>query len=191
MGTYSLVTAPSSEPVTVAELKEHLRIDTSDDDTYLGLLIKAARQSIESEQNRAMISQVWRYKCEYFPCEFQLLPSPVTAITSITYIDLDGDTQTLSASVYQTDLTGVVGRVRLAYNQTWPNVRGGDYGGVTVNFTAGAANAAAVDETDKHCIKLLCGHWYESREAVGDQAMPEIPLAFQHLLNRNKIIHLP
>jgi uncharacterized phiE125 gp8 family phage protein len=185
MGTFSLVTAPATEPITTSQLKDHLRITSSDEDTYLGLLITAARQAVEREQHRALIAQTWLYETDHFPCEFQLLPSPVTAITHIKYVDPDGTLQTLSSSAYQTQLNDVVGRVRLACNQTWPTVRSGIYNAVRVTFTA---SYTTVPESTKHAIKLLCGHLYWNREATAESALHEMPLAFQHLLNLEKVM---
>lgn len=64
-----LVTPPSTEPVTLAEAKLHLRIETAmtDDDTYISALITAARQSAETITRRAFIIQVWRLVLDAFP----------------------------------------------------------------------------------------------------------------------------
>lgn len=188
MGTFSLVTPPASEPITTAEMKTHLRVTSSDEDDYIDLLIAAARQAVEREQNRALVSQTWLYECPYFPCEFELLPSPVSAITHIKYLDANNVLQTLSSSVYQTNFHGVVGRVRLAPNQTWPIVYSDVYNAVQVTFVAGYST---VPESTKHAIKLLASHLYWNREATAEKALAEMPLAFTHLLNLEKVMVLP
>ena len=45
---------------------------------------------------------------------------PVTAVTSITYLDQTGTQQTLPASAYQVDLDGDEARVRPVFGTTWP-----------------------------------------------------------------------
>ena len=49
-------TPPAVEPVTVAEAKAHLRVDISDDDTYIGTLITAAREWCEEYLDRSALN---------------------------------------------------------------------------------------------------------------------------------------
>jgi hypothetical protein len=68
-------TAPAVEPVSVSEAKEHLRVDISDDDTYIGSLITAARKYCEEYLDRALVSQQLTMRMDTFPYEFEL-PRP-------------------------------------------------------------------------------------------------------------------
>jgi len=52
-----LKTPPAIEPVTLEELKDHLRIDSADEDAVLTGLLAAAREWCEGFQNRAYITQ--------------------------------------------------------------------------------------------------------------------------------------
>lgn len=61
------VTPPTAEPVTRAEAKSHCRIDGTDDDDYVDLLIKVARRHIETTTNRALVAQTWDWVLDNFP----------------------------------------------------------------------------------------------------------------------------
>lgn len=52
-----VTSAPQSEPVSLSDLKAWLRIDWTDDDPWLALLIQDARQWVEAHTSRAMITQ--------------------------------------------------------------------------------------------------------------------------------------
>ena len=54
-----LITPPAIEPVTLAEAKAHLKVDTTDDDTLITSLIAAARARAEWHTRRAFITQGW------------------------------------------------------------------------------------------------------------------------------------
>ncbi len=54
-----LNTAPASEPVTLAEAKAHLRLDTALDDTYVTSLITTARAYCEQVCWRGLVTQAW------------------------------------------------------------------------------------------------------------------------------------
>lgn len=60
--TLERVSDPEIEPVTLAEMKLHLRAFSSvtDDDAQLSSLIKGAREWLEDYTGRAMVDQSWR-----------------------------------------------------------------------------------------------------------------------------------
>jgi len=164
------VTGPASEAVTLAEAKAHLRVDVPDDDTLIGDLIVAARELSEEYCRRAWITQTWKLVLDEFPTAegglIRLERSPVQAISSITYVDPDGATQTLSSSLYQLDAVSEPGRLLPAYGQSWPSTRA-VLNAVTVTFTCGhGANAAAVPTFAKLAMRHSIGHWYSNRESV-------------------------
>lgn len=66
-GSLELVTPPAAEPVTLADAKTHMRVDTTLDDAYITLLITAARQFVENWTRRALIYQTWRLVFDHWP----------------------------------------------------------------------------------------------------------------------------
>ena len=182
---WKVTTEPSIEPVTLAEMKLDLRIETActADDALITSLIKAARQYCEDYEYRAYITQTITKKMNWLPFEI-ILPKPnLLTVTSITYVDTAGDTQTLSSSLYDVDTFREPGAITRAYNANYPSIRG-DINGVTIVYTAGyGATTADVPEKTKSAIKLMCVHLYENRAAVTDTAMTELPLGVKALLN--------
>src|SRR3972149_6244208 len=89
IGSLVLKTAPTLEPITAAEAKAHMRITTSDDDTYIATLITVSRKMVENIINRALITQTWNYYLPYFPCEnyIEIPFGNLASVTSLTYTD--------------------------------------------------------------------------------------------------------
>ena len=48
---------------------------------------------------------------------------PLSSVTSIAYLDADGDSQTLSASKYIVDAANIPGRIKPAFGEVWPTTR--------------------------------------------------------------------
>ena len=62
-----LLTPPTSEPVSLVEVKNHLRVDINDDDALISALIASARQQAEQICRRALINQQWLVTLDQFP----------------------------------------------------------------------------------------------------------------------------
>ena len=182
---YTVTDGPDVEPVTTAQAKTHARVDTSDDDTYIGTLITAARRYCEQYTRRTFVTTTYEWTLRSLPAGELVVPRPpLQSVSSIKYIDTDGNEQTWSSDDYQVSTAGVVGRIKPAYSETWPSYRGYDYDAVTVTFVAGYGDAAAdVPQEIVHAIKFLVAHWYEHREPVlVGTSITSIPLTVKNLL---------
>lgn len=187
--SFTLKTAPAVEPLTKAEVKLHTRIEADEtaEDNQLDILIKAAREHVESVTRRPLITQVWTYKA---PCFADLieLKANLASVDEIRYIDTDGVQQTLASSVYSEDVSAVVGRVYPAYGQSWPSVRN-QINAVEIDFTVGYGDAGSdVPESIRAAMLLLIAHWYENRTAVmvGVNAT-KTPIGFDMLIAPYKV----
>lgn len=187
---YTLVTAPTSEPISLAQAKLHLRLDdiggAHPDDSLVSALITAVRQFAEQQTRRSLITQTWRYTCDAFPYgqiswtpwlrEFGipenaicLEKGPITTITSITYLDTSGATQTLADTEYAADLTGPLARVTPAFGKVWPPALP-QIAAVKVNFTAGYGSAADVPPGIKQWMLVRLRALYDNRSEIVDGA---------------------
>ena len=166
--------SPSWEPVTLSEAKTHLAIADVDDahDVYIAGIIKGAREVVEHDCQVALATGAHTLTLDDFDDEDEIyLPiKPVTAITSITYIDAAGATQTWSSAYYVLDNNTPTPAVRLAYNASWPTTRG-EPNAVTITFVAGHATRAAVPQSYKQMMLLEIARQFGDRE--GAETLPE------------------
>lgn len=133
---------PTAWPVNLQEVKDFLDFGTTtaDDNRRLMELIPQAVDMVENDCQRGLCNQTWQLKLDSFPEEIELRVPPVTAVSSVTYIDADGDSQTFSSASYDTDLTGEPGRIKPKSNGSgWPTTKTIP-NAVTVTFTAGYEN---------------------------------------------------
>lgn len=118
------VTGPAAEPVTSAEIKASARIDGTEFDTQIAILITAFRQQAEHQQGRRLITQTVELVLDDFPIEhIDLILPGAQSITSIKYLDTSGTEQTLSAGVYALDADSTPSRALLKYDQQWPDTQ--------------------------------------------------------------------
>lgn len=193
MATYRLVTAPSTEPLTYAEAKAYLRLNDDSEQTFVTSLIVVARQLVEDQIWRPLISQVMSMnfdKSELTTQVYNINKSPLISVDSVTYYDLNNTLQTLAATQYESDIYGNPARFRI---KTMPQVYD-RMNALQVTFTCGYANAASVPTPIKQAMYMIIGHYYENRQDVvtGTQ-VNEIPMASKYLLEpyRNNYIFAP
>lgn len=177
--TVRVVTEPTSEPITLAEAKAHLVIDSdvTADDTYISALITMAREYAEAITRRAYVQRTLELLEPSFSCyEFKLPYPPLQSVTHVKYLDSDGVLQTVSAADYQVDIYRQPGRVKPAYLESWPTVVRGDYNAVQIRYVAGylpsgspdsdADYAANIPEKLKMWMKIRIAGFYETRTPI-------------------------
>ena len=163
-----LTTPPAAEPLTAAEARDHSRIDHDAEDGLLESLIRAWRQSTERATQRALITQEWELTLEAFPEgreAIRLNRPPVSAVTSLTYVDPNGDEQTMDAADYVL-VEDEPARLYPAPGKRWPRAQTENPEAVTVTFTAGYGDAEDVPETLVDAIRLGVATRHEHREDV-------------------------
>jgi uncharacterized phiE125 gp8 family phage protein len=175
--------APATNPVTLTEAKSHCRVDHTDDDTLIGLLISAATAHLDGYAGvlgRALVTQTWRQDLESFSDPLRLALGPVASITSVTYYDADNAVQTLAGTVYGLFSDEFGAYLALKPDQTFPSVYS-RRDAISVTYVAGVADSA-VPAPIKHAILLMVGHWYANREAVAPGQMYDVPMAVDALI---------
>ena len=164
--TLTRFAAPSVTPVSLVEAKAHLAVTHSSDDTIIQIYLDAAVSHLDGAEGtlgRCIVTQTWDYTMDAFPATIAVPLPDLASVTSITYVDADGATQTLSSALYR-----VSGQTITPGDSGWPgtdNVTGA----VTVRFVAGYGVAAAVPAAIKAAILLYIGDLYANREAGGAQ----------------------
>lgn len=191
--------AIDSHGFTAAEMKEHLRVTASEtqDDGEILRLVKAAKEQIEAYTGRAMLKQLITLTLDSFPVgrdERLYLPRPpLISISSITYVDPDGTTQTFSSTAYRVSTVPTPGTVSPSRPDEWPSEV--DYtidDPITITYLAGHASNAAVPERIKQAQALTVGNWWENREGVVTGTIATVlPQNAKWLLDGLKIGHYP
>jgi len=180
----SVITPPSSEPVTLAELRAQLKSDSTDDDTYVSALGVAARESVESFTRRALMLQTLLLTRRSFydkdaprsllrelgcrragPLSVQLPRPELHDVEWVKYYDTDNVLQTLDASKYHIVTDEISGRIELAYGESWPDVYSRP-DAVQIQYIAGWETADDVPQALKLAIQQTVVDWYELRGSL-------------------------
>lgn len=199
MASLLRLSAPALEPVSLPEIKTHLRIDGSAEDTMLGGLIVAAREWAENYTRRSFIGQNWQLTLnadEFGASTLSLPRAPVLALQSFSVADGQGGQTAVPLSTFVLLPSTDGAQLALAANAAYP-APFTSLASYVVNYRAGYGEAAAdVPETIKLAIKQLVAHWFEHRgEAAlvparsGNThfAITSVPLVIMALLDAYKV----
>ena len=184
----------SVEPITLAQAQLHLRLDLEagqhPDDSLVSALITVARQDAENYTGLALTQQTFVAYYDEFPTDdLDLGIWPVRSITSVQYVDSDGNTQTFSSTAYRLDPNDKP--AVLQYVDAWPPTKV-QKNAVTVTFVAGYAAGSPtrwnLPKPIYQAMLMMIGHLYENRESVnvGNMVTP-YPLGMMHLLTPYRI----
>ena len=173
-----------SELVSTSEIKSYARIETSSDDTLIGILNTSARSSCEDYINRDIVAKTRTYFRSHVPEKGGnydgqyadrykiLLPyAPINAITSVQTQESDGSLKTASFDSYGMDdkyiiLTGLPNEdIKIVYT------------------TSGMSDSAL-----KLAIMQLATTYYDNRTDFVAGNISEIPTGVKKILDPFKYI---
>lgn len=164
--TLRRITDASIEPVSLQDVRSHLRITDDHDDADLSAMITTARQVAEQRLGRQLLTATWELSLEEWPADDVIvLPRPpLASVTSVKYYDAAGVQQTLSSATYYVDTVTEPGRVALRDGQSWPSLESGRPAPITVRYVAGWTRDIDVPQSIRNWVKLHVGMQYEVRE---------------------------
>lgn len=168
MMSLELITGPAVEPVSLADAKAYLRVDTGDEDALIARLIAAARAAAERATGRAFMAQTWRLWLDLWPDEWAIeIPRPpLIGVNSVTTYDASGNATVVDAESYLVDVVSVPGRI-VFRNAVLPPVSLREANAIAVEFDAGYGDADDVPAGICAGVLAWIAHLYESR---GDAA---------------------
>tara|TARA_Y100000310_G_scaffold316309_1_gene367838 strand:+ start:1390 stop:2010 length:621 start_codon:yes stop_codon:yes gene_type:complete len=200
-----LTTAPEVEPVTLAEMKDHLDFEDTGKDTYITSLIKACRALCEQYTGLTIPTQTWTLWLDRFPesssikndwwdgvrqganvmetaREVEIPKAPLQTITYLKTYDTDDSASTFAAASYTVDAASRPGRIVLKTGYTWPSsLRTAN--AIEVEFVAGMTD---VDDDIIWAIKALGAHMFEN---PGDELVAQhLPAHVQAILNTHRML---
>lgn len=168
----------TTEPVTLAEMKAHLRIPSTaaggstDEDTMLTAFISVARKQCELKTKRQLIPAQWSLIMKEFPSDHKpiVLPRPplssASSDISISYIQdtTAGTSTTVPSTVYEIDYQSNPGRLKPINGNSWGDFSPRDQmNAITITYRSGSTSWP---EEIKLWMKMRVAAMYENREPV-------------------------
>lgn len=187
------ITAPSTEPISLEKARLHLRLDTSGspashpDDSLVTSLISAVRENAEEYTGQKIAYGTYEMRADNFKdLEISLQTWPVNSITSVSYVDTNDETQTLTGSDYELDTYTKPARLKPVAD-FFPEAKQ-----VTIRFTAGftdgqSPNSYPMPKAIESAMLLMLGNLYDNRESVSSMQSYERPMSATYLLNPYRI----
>ena len=175
-------TEPASEPITLAEAKSYLRVDSSGDDALITSLIVSARKLCEEHMQRAIMSQTLQLFIDsteeidqplwegmrtgpylnYYKNYIDLPMPTVTTVTHVKTYDDEDNATTFASSNYYVDNAKQPARIVLRTGSTFPTaLRVAN--AIEVKYVTGYSNANSVPEPIKFAIYQVLTYLYEHR----------------------------
>ncbi|RFZ88071.1 hypothetical protein D0Y60_09500 [Shinella sp. WSJ-2] len=173
---------PDVEPVTLAEVKAHLRLETTEEDTLLTALIHTARLHLESQTGLCLISRLLRLYLDDWPegRVIQIARGPVQTIEIVTVYDSSGAPVELDTAGYVLD--GAARPARLVLPERRATERA--LNGIEIDFTAGFGESGAdVPDTLKRALTLHVAAMFELRGVLSLDDQPgAVPQGYERLI---------
>lgn len=187
----NLKTAPTTEPLTLAETKTYLGITGSDDDDIVTSWIESVRQAVELYTGLSIMTQTWQLFLDYFPVSsyriiynnnpniIELPKAPLSSVTHIKHYDKDDVSTLISSTLYQVSKYSAINpwEGRIAFKDTFSAPSGSslrNIDSVEIEFVSGYATTAEVPEAIKTAMLQEIG-FRNKNKSVGDIDSEAVP----------------
>lgn len=165
--TYEVITPPAIYPISLADVKDHLKLDPNDDsqDLYLEFLICSVTKYGESYMKRIFINTKFRTYRDIFNNYIKLRRSKLQSLDLFEYLVNDVFTTVPADLYYNTDETGF-SKIVLKADEFYPTDIDDRMQAIKIEFTAGYGE----EENDVPCdLRLaLLNHIAKVYENRGD-----------------------
>ena len=155
-------TDPTVEPVSNTEFEAEVVISEGWDSDRVTDKIKAAREQVETDTDQSFITQSWTLTLDKWPKYnvIHLPKGPVQSITSISYLDADGDSQVLVITDDFT-LANNAADATISPVESWPTTLTTRREVITIVFVTGYGDtAASVPAWAKEAVKAKATEMY-------------------------------
>ncbi|MEP0519663.1 MAG: head-tail connector protein [Hyphomicrobiales bacterium] len=185
----TLMAPPALEPVSLVQMKQHLRVEHASEDTLISAYITSARLHVEALLAKLLISQNWHLNFDRLPTgKIVYLPlAPLLSLNSVSFYTEQSGPNPIPPVDYAIDLNSV--RPRFSLHLERQNLR--TFGAYELDVTVGYGPAAEDVPGDiRQALILLVAHWYENREAATPLAREHIPHGVRAILEPHRQVVL-
>lgn len=178
---------PTIMPVNLSLARRYLRVEDLDYDDLVSLCLRAATLRL-AYLNISIIKTRYALDFDQFSYygdwhnSLELPMPPLQSVDAIRIIAPDSTTATIDPSVYTVGATSWgTGIVRLAFNESWPAIRG-DVGSISIEFTAGYNSAAEVPQDLQLAILMIAHSMYDNRGEISPVNLYPVPKMLDAML---------
>jgi len=187
-----LIDPPSVKPITLEEARDHLRVTTTDEDSYIQLVINAATDYYERLTWLQLITATYDFFLDEFPAgdtPIELPRPPFQSITEIKFVNDDGVVETWANTLYELDTSLLPGKVRPVNGEFYPSTND-QFKAVTITFKAGYGDSSAeIPDGILQTLKLLISFLYDHRDFVIPQREKghDIPMGIINMIQQHSV----
>lgn len=183
------VTVPNTNPfIDLQVVKDYLKIDGTDDDAYITLLIQAVGNFFQDYTGRTLLTTTYETFRDFFNCYFLLKKSPFQSVESIEYLK-DNTLTLVDSSIYYATKESIYSSILLAQNKSWPSDADCRLQAIKITFKAGYGDTSA-DIPQEIIIGMLqhIADLYENRGDCNDcRCVEKLPSATKLVYDLYKI----
>jgi len=172
-----------STVISTADLKAHLRVTHSDEDSIINSYRTAACQFVENYCNTRLTDHTVNFYANYFSSVIELTLAPCIRVNNVKYSTAKGAAlTTLSSTQYYTETNRNPAVIKF---MTAPSVNTDDIAPIVINADIGYSTAP---EALVQAVRFLVSHYYENRQAAEVAKIKEVPIGVFSLMEAYRTI---